>query len=282
MRGTGIGIDAQLRRRGLLATDGNVAFSQRCKRGAAVAAALRHRHAGATARSGGAFLRVPTVHLAARTTADAAGAGRVVHLVLQVAEGQRLCGQFTVGRVGAGNRAANQVHVSSIHVIATVAGKQATLLAHALVAALGLACAGVAIGIPRITEGHLHAPTHLAVLGHALGHVLQRFDRQRAAGLDVDAVGRGGRAAQRGVTLGLQRDVLAGQRGVLPGVAVRVRLAAAHAGFGIHIHARLRAHHHANAYFGAGIAALATVCHVRLARFQQDVAGRIQAEITSP
>jgi hypothetical protein len=30
MCGTGIGVDAQLRRRGLLAADGDVAFGQRC------------------------------------------------------------------------------------------------------------------------------------------------------------------------------------------------------------------------------------------------------------
>ncbi len=67
---------------------------------------------------------------------------------------------------------------------------------HALVAALGLAGTDVTVGIPGIAEGHLHAAAHLAVLGHALGYVLQRFDGQRAARLDVDAVSRRGRDTQ--------------------------------------------------------------------------------------
>lgn len=79
-----------------------------------------------------------------------------------------------------------------------------------------------------------------------------------------------------GVTLGLERDVLAGERGVLPGGAVRVGLAAAHAGFGVHVYAGLCAHLDAHAHFSSRIAALALVLKMRLVCFQQDVAGRIQ------
>uniref|UniRef100_A0A914YSD6 Uncharacterized protein n=1 Tax=Panagrolaimus superbus TaxID=310955 RepID=A0A914YSD6_9BILA len=181
-------------------------------------------------------------------------------------------------RIGAGNRAAHQVHVTCIDVVPAIAGKQAALLANTLIAAAGLACTGVTVGIPRGTERHLHATAHLAVLRHALGDVLQRLDGQRATGLDVDAVGGRRGATQRGIALGLHRDVLAGQRGVLPGAALGICLAAANTRFGVHIHAGLRAYRDPHADFGAGIAALAAVGHMRLARFQQDVAGRIQTE----
>lgn len=223
-------------------------------------------------------LGAPAIHLPARTATDAAGAGRVVHVVLQVSERQRARSQFTVARMSAGNRPAHQIHVAGIDVVAAISGKQAALLADTLIAAAGLACAGIAVGIPRGTERHLHAATHLAVPGHALGNVLQRLDRQRAAGLDVDAIsGRRG-ATQRGIALGLHRDVLAGQRGVLPGAALGIGLAAANTGFGVHVHAGLRPNRDAHADFRAGIAALAAVGHMRLACFQQNVAGRIQAE----
>ena len=49
----------------------------------------------------------------------------MLHLVLQVAEGQRLRGQFTVGGVGAGNRTAHQVYVAGIDVVAAITGEQA-------------------------------------------------------------------------------------------------------------------------------------------------------------
>ncbi|KAG1532590.1 hypothetical protein G6F50_016170 [Rhizopus delemar] len=86
------------------------------------------------------------------------------------------------------------------------------------------------------------------------------------------------RAAEGGIALGLHRDVLAGQRGVLPGAAFGIGLAAADARFSVHIDTGLSAHGNAHADFGAGIAAPAVVGHMRLARFQQDVTGRIQAE----
>lgn len=87
----------------------------------------------------------------------------MVHLVLQIGEGQRLRGQLTVARVGTGNDAADQVHVSGVDVVTAVAGKQPALLAHALVAALGLARAGIAVSISGVAERHLHAATLLAV-----------------------------------------------------------------------------------------------------------------------
>ena len=117
---------------------------------------------------------------AAEATADAARRGLVVHMVLQVGKRQRIRSQLAVSRIGAGDRAAHQIHVASIHVITTIAGKQAALLANALIATVGLASAGVAVGVPRGAERDLHAAAHLAVLGHALGDVLQRFDGQRA------------------------------------------------------------------------------------------------------
>lgn len=96
----------------------------------------------------------------------------LLSLVLQVAEGQRLRGQLAVGGIGAGNRTADQVHVAGIDVVAAITGKQARLLAHALIAAVGFACAGIAVGAPGSAQRHLHPPAHLAVLGHAFGHVL--------------------------------------------------------------------------------------------------------------
>ena len=75
----------------------------------------------------------------------------------------------------------------------------------------------------------------------------------------IDAVGRRGGTAQGGVTLGLERDVLAGERGVLPGGAVRVGLAAAHAGFGVHVCAGLRAYCDTHAHLCASVAALAAM-----------------------
>ncbi|PZS46478.1 hypothetical protein A7X57_13220 [Stenotrophomonas maltophilia] len=95
-------------------------------------------------------------------------------MVLQIGERQRIRSQFTVARIGAGNRTAHQVHVAGIDVVPAIAGKQAALLANTLITAAGLACTGITIGIPRGTERHLRAATHLAVPGHALGDVLQR------------------------------------------------------------------------------------------------------------
>jgi len=48
-----------------------------------------------------------------------------------------------------------RVHVAGIDVVAAIAGKQAALLANTLIAAAGLACAGIPVGIPRGTERHL-------------------------------------------------------------------------------------------------------------------------------
>ena len=183
--------------------------NQRGVGGAAVAVLLVHRHATTEVRRGTGRHRRVALHRAAIATADAARAGAVLHLVLQVAEGQRLRGQFAVGSVGAGNRTADQIHVAGIDVVAGITGEQARLLAHSLITAVGFASAGVAVSTPRGTERDLRPATHLAVLGHAFGHVLQRLDGQRAAGLYIDAVGRRGGTAQGGVTLGLERDVLA-------------------------------------------------------------------------
>ena len=60
-----------------------------------------------------------------------------------------------VARMGAGNRAAHQIHVAGVDVVPAIAGKQAALLANTLIAAAGLACTGIPVGIPRGTERHL-------------------------------------------------------------------------------------------------------------------------------
>lgn len=96
------------------------------------------------------------IHPAAVAIPDAARAG--AHLVLQVAEGQRLRGQFAVDGVGAGNRTTNQVHVTGIDLVAAITIEQAGLLANTL---------SVAVSTPRGSERHLHPAAYLAVPGHA-------------------------------------------------------------------------------------------------------------------
>ena len=97
--------------------------------------------------------------------------------------------------------------MAGIDVLRAITGKQARLLANALIAAVGPARAGVAVGAPGGAERHLHPAAHLAVLGHAFRNVLQRLDGQRAAGLYIDAVGRRGGTAQGGVTLGIASPI---------------------------------------------------------------------------
>ncbi len=122
---------------------------------------FHHRQARTASGCGSSRLGRPAIHFPARTTTDAAGTGRVVHVVLQVSERQRARSQFTVARIGAGNRTAHQIHVAGVDVVPAITGNQAALLANTLIAAAGPACTGVTVGIPRGTERHLHAATHL-------------------------------------------------------------------------------------------------------------------------
>jgi hypothetical protein len=65
-----------------------------------------------------------------------------------------------VGGIGTSDRTAHQVHVAGTDGGPTVTGKQAGLLANALIAAVGFACAGVAVGAPRGAERYMRrSPT---------------------------------------------------------------------------------------------------------------------------
>ena len=273
MGDAGVGVDAQFGGGGLLAAEGDVALGQGGVGRAAVAARLCHRHASAEVRGAAFGGRLEALGLAAVAATDAARACAVLHLVLQVAEGQALRGQCAVGRIGAGDRTADQVYRVRIDVVTAIPGEEPGLLPDPFVAAFGLARAGIAAGVPGRAEGHLHASAGLAVLGHAFGQVLQRLDGECAASLHIDAVGRGRGATQGRVAIGLERDVPTRQRGVLPGGAVRIGLAAARTGFGIHVHTGLGAHRHAHAHLDACVVAAGAVGDMRLACLQQDVSG---------
>ncbi|CCG39543.1 hypothetical protein XMIN_4541 [Xanthomonas citri pv. mangiferaeindicae LMG 941] len=303
MCSAGIGVDTECYGRGGLATDLDVALGQGGAGQRGVAATLRDWDAWieaaivrctvvsvddvatdipeliTNARLGGIAVRIGhAVACASDTTADRRRRGAVVHLVLQIGKRQRLGGQFAGTGIGAGDGTADQVHVAGGDVITAIARKQTRLLDHAQIIAVGLGPACIAAGIPRGARRDLHPATDAAFLRLDVQLVLQRFDGQIAAGLHIDPVALHHRTTQGSVAFRGEYDVLAGQLCVLPGAAIHVRLVAASAGLDIRVHTSLRADRGTDTHFEAGISALALFGIAGIARFQHQIARRIQAQ----